>query len=88
MNAAVLVFPGLLDGASGWACVEGRVYVLSPGTEEVTHEEIKVARGARASEEPSDTRGPSAFLVCEMCESFPCACEELTAPSWGVLGKE
>lgn len=80
-------FP-LLDGADGWECVPGRVYVLSPNSLEVEHEPVSVppdlgaAISAAARSRHATGVNPKGELVyvCDTCGEVKCRCEELTAP--------
>jgi glucosamine 6-phosphate synthetase-like amidotransferase/phosphosugar isomerase protein len=85
-------FP-LLDGADGWECIRGRVYVIDPNTLEVEHEEIKVPETRTLTlfgsldgrfsdaETGGGPRNGGVIRVCDTCGEYICRCEELTSPA-------
>jgi glucosamine--fructose-6-phosphate aminotransferase (isomerizing) len=87
-------FP-LLDGAHGWECRIGRVYVLSPSSLEVDHENLKWPEGQetfdfRYRQRTATSATPTSVgstgelvYVCDLCskDERDCRCEEETSPS-------
>lgn len=96
MEAAQKEAPDVLDGAEGWNCDRDKVYVLTPGTMEVSHETINVPKPTAPpnyvgrirdedtihhdGDDDEPARPYGIPNACPMCGKYVCQCEELTAP--------
>lgn len=86
MEEARKVEADALDGAEGWPCSKGKVYVLKPGTLEVTHETVTIKAPlelpnyvGRITEADTTEREPGADEECPGCgmPTKSCECEDV-----------